>query len=234
MLKSSIILISKISPQDKASMFSLMNDYYENVSREQFLSDLEKKDCVITIKEQGLLCGFSTQVLLHRTVGDKNIRILFSGDTVIDKNHRNSLVLPLAWGKMMLSLLKDQPNIPLYWLLTTKGYKTYRYLPVFFKDYFPSPTKELSDFEANILSYIGKELFNGKFDGNRWIIHAKEKDQRLRPGVADITEAKRNKEEIVYFEKMNPNYPLGDELVCLAQFNEQNLKPFILKRLLCL
>lgn len=126
MLESIIIPISNISPQDKIGMFSLMDDYYENVSKEQFLSDLEKKDCVIMIKEQGLLCGFSTQVLLYRIVEGKNIRILFSGDTVIDKNHRNS------------------------------------------------------------------------------------------------------------FEKMNPNYPLGDELVCLAQFNEQNLKPFILKRLLSL
>ncbi|MBM3253874.1 MAG: hypothetical protein FJZ16_06465 [Candidatus Omnitrophica bacterium] len=232
MLQSIIIPVSNISPQDKIDMLSLMSDYYENVSEEQFLTDLEKKDCVIVIKEEGFLYGFSTQVLLRRTIEGQNIRILFSGDTVIDKKHRNSFVLPLAWGKMMLSILKDQSDIPLYWLLTTKGYKTYRYLPVFFNDYFPSPTRKLTDFEANILSHVGKELFNGKFDGNHWIIHAKDKDQRLRPGVADITEAKRNKEEIAYFEKMNPNHPSGDELVCLAQFKEQNLKPFILKRLL--
>lgn len=232
MLQPIIISVTNISPQDKLDMPSLMHKYYKNVYKEQFLSDLEKKDCVILIKEQRFVCGFSTQVLLWRAIDGQNIRILFSGDTVIDKKYRNSFVLPLAWGKMMLSLLKDQPDIPLYWLLTTKGYKTHRYLPVFFNDYFPSPTRKLSGFETSILNQIGKELFNGKFDAGHWLIHAKDKEQRLRPGVADITEAKRNKEKIAYFEEMNPNYTLGDELVCLAQFSEQNLKPFILKRLL--
>lgn len=235
MLQASIISVSDILFKDKLMMFSLMRRYYENVSKKQFLSDLEKKDCVIMIKEKksSALCGFSTQVLLRRNIKNQDVRIVFSGDTVIDKKHRNSLVLPLTFGKMMLSILKEEPGTPLYWLLTTKGYKTYRYLPVFFKDYFPSPSKKLSSFEKSILTMMGKELLEEKFDAKHWILRAKDGAQRLKPGVADITENRRKKQEIAYFEKMNPNHAQGDDLICLARFSEQNLKPFILKRLLC-
>ena len=54
-----------------------------------------------------------------------------------------SLALPVAWGRLMLSLEEVGAGQHLYWLLTSKGYKTYRFLPVFFNEFYPcfsSPT----------------------------------------------------------------------------------------------
>ena len=98
------------------------------------------------------------------STSDKQVRLLFSGDTVIEERHRNSLSLPVAWGKMMLGILSEQPTAPLYWLLISKGYKTYRYLPVFFHDYFPRPGRRLSRFEREVLEAFTGGLFNGTLD----------------------------------------------------------------------
>ncbi|MFC1643605.1 hypothetical protein ACFL1F_00815 [Chlamydiota bacterium] len=234
MLQSVIKHIDEITDKQKHDMFLLMCVYYGNMSEKQFCYDLAKKDKVIMLMDKESLCGFSTQVLLTYTINCKKTNIVFSGDTVIEKQHNNSFALPIAWGRMMLSILDQEPGIPLYWLLTSKGYRTYRYLPVFFYDYFPRPFRVLSFFEQDLLMSIGEHLFNGKLDTQRWIIMSGKKDQYLQPGVADITEARRSKQEIVYFEKKNSGYIHGDELVCLAEFSRENLNPFILKKLLCL
>ena len=234
MLKSIIKEPDKIIEKEKTEMFLLMHSYYKNVTEENFYNDLSKKDKIIMLMEEEVLCGFSTQVLLKRTINNKKTNIVFSGDTIIDKQHNNSFALPIAWGKMMFSILNENPTIPLYWLLTSKGYKTYRYLPVFFNNYFPKPFIKLTSFEKKLLLCVGQELFEEKLDTQRWILKAGAKDQHLRPGVADITESKRTKQEIVYFEKKNPGYMHGDELICLARFSENNIKPFISKKILAL
>ncbi len=234
MLKSIIKQTDKITDKEKADMFLLMRTYYKNVSKEHFYNDLAKKDRIIMLMDGKSLCGFSTQVLLERTIGNQKTNIVFSGDTIIDKQHNNSFALPIAWGKMMLSILNQYPGMPLYWFLTSKGYKTYRYLPVFFYDYFPKPFAKLSSFEKELLLCVGRELFEEKLDTKRWILIAGKNDQHLRPGVADITESRRSKQEIVYFEKKNPGHMHGDELICIARFAENNIKPFISKKILAL
>ena len=94
------------------------------------------KQWVILLYDQSRLCGFSTQVLFDFPHENRDDKILFSGDTIIDKCRWGSLALPVAWGRLMLSL-ESRPHGELYWLLTSKGYKTYRFLPVFFHEFYP-------------------------------------------------------------------------------------------------
>ena len=230
-IRAVITPVADLSEKQVHHMLRIMQAYYHNVSRDQFLKDLEEKDLVILLWENDCIRGFSTQMLFDHEVEGHWIRVIFSGDTIIEKNCWGSLALPVAWGRMMLSILSGYPDREVYWLLTSKGYKTYRFLPVFFREFYPSCMKETPAFEKVLLCSLGRRKFGDRFDLESWIIRASEGAQYLRSGVADITEARRKDKHVAFFEKANPGHTGGDELVCIARCQEENIKPFILRRL---
>ena len=61
-----------------------------------------------------------------------------SGDTIIDHRFWGEQTLPLAWCCLAGRIKARQPDLPLYWLLIVKGDRTYRYLNVFSKTYYPN------------------------------------------------------------------------------------------------
>lgn len=223
--------VTDVSEKYVCEMLRLMQVYYSNVSPVQFVRDLKEKDWVIILEEDGCICGFSTQMLFDHDVYGHWIKVIYSGDTVIDKSHWRSLALPVAWGRLVISIITEFPNHELYWLLTSKGYKTYRFLPVFFQEFYPSYMKEAPVFEKALLCSLGKRKFGNRFDPESCVIRASNGAQCLWPGVADITEARRNNKDIAFFEKTNPGYAKGDELVCIARCHEENINPFIMRRL---
>jgi len=223
--------VADLSEKYVRNMLRIMQAYYHNVTPDQFVKDLEEKDWVILLWESGCIRGFSTQMLFDHDVEGHQIQVIFSGDTIIEKSHRGSLALPVAWGRLMLSILSDRPERELYWLLISKGYKTYRFLSVFFREFHPSCVKEAPAFEKALLCSLGRRKWGNQFDLESWIIRASEGAQYLRPGVADITDVRRRDKHIAFFEKANPGHTKGDELVCIARCHEENINPFILRRL---
>ncbi len=233
MLRATIHPAGDITLTEQQAMLELMREYYANVEPVAFHADLCAKDFVIVLREGDKLRGFSTQKLTAYDLSGQRVNVLFSGDTIIDRAHRNSLALPLAWTQQMFSILRDDPATPLHWLLTSKGYKTYRYLPIFFKQFFPTYGRGASEIERKILLAATPSLVDdlSRLDQTRWIIRAETGSQKLRPGVADITPPRRANPDIASFESLNPGHARGDELICLVHIEESNFKPFILKRL---
>jgi hypothetical protein len=205
--------------------------HYDGVSGERFLADLRAKQWVILLTDHGKLCGFSTQVLFDHCLAGRRARVLFSGDTIIDKDYWGSLALPLAWGRLMLSLHAAEPAAGLYWLLTSKGYKTYRFLPVFFHEFYPCCTGETPAFEKALLASVASEKFGKRFDPGTGILRAEPGAQRLREGLAEIDGQRLRDPHVAFFQRMNPGHRRGDELVCLARFHPDNLKPYIKRQL---
>lgn len=230
-LESIIITVTDLAEKHVHDMLSIMQKYYLNVTRDQFVKDLKEKDWVILLCEDGCIRGFSTQMLFHHDIEGHRVHVVFSGDTVIEKSHWRSMSLPLAFGRLMFSILSGNPEQKLYWLLTSKGYKTYRFLPIFFREFYPSCVKQTPDFERALLCSLGRRKFGDRFDLESWIICASEGAQCLRPDVADITEARRRDKHVAFFEKANPEHAKGDELVCIVRFHEENLNSFILRQL---
>jgi hypothetical protein len=214
-----------------AEMQELMRAHYEGVTAAQFLADLQAKQWVILLYDQGTLCGFSTQVLFDHTLAGRRVKILFSGDTIIDRQHWGSLALPVAWGRLMLSLQAASPDAGLYWLLTSKGYKTYRFLPVFFREYYPCCESETPDFEQALLTSAAAERFGKRFDTASGILRAEPGAQRLREGIAEIDDQRLRDPHVAFFRNRNPGHARGDELVCLARFHPDNLNPYIRRQL---
>jgi hypothetical protein len=230
-LESQTLSVRELQPECIAQMEQLMRAHYEGVSGSQFLADLRAKQWVILLRDQGQLCGFSTQVLFDYPLAGRPARILFSGDTIIEKNHWGSLALPVAWGRLMLSLCAARPDSELFWLLTSKGYKTYRFLPVFFHRFYPCCDGETPAFEKALLEGVAGQRFGKRFDPAGGILRAEAGAQRLREGIADIDAGRLRDPHVAFFQKMNPGHLRGDELVCLARFHMDNLKPYIRRQL---
>lgn len=231
-LASKTVPATSLSEGMISEMVRLMQAHYEGVSAEQFRADLAGKHWVILLRDGPRLCGFSTQVLFRLGVMGRDVRVLFSGDTIIDKACWGTLALPLAWGRLMLGLLDEEPETPLYWLLTSKGYKTYKFLPVFFREFHPCVGVPVPEFADAIRTVAARRIGGARYDANRGILHACSPDpQRLRPGVADLEPRRLHDRHVSFFQSVNPGHAHGDELVCLAQFHRQNLSPFILRQL---
>jgi hypothetical protein len=228
-LESQTIPVAQLRPECVAQMLHLMQAHYEGVPEEQFLSDLRAKQWVILLYDESRLCGFSTQTLFDFPHENRPTRILFSGDTIIDKDHWGSLALPVAWGRLMLSL--TSPAIELYWLLTSKGYKTYRFLPVFFHEFYPCHTAETPAFERTLLSSVATQRFGARFDPATCVLRAGPGAQHLRAGIAELDGKRLRDPHVAFFQQRNPGHRGGDELVCLARFHTDNLKPYILRQL---
>lgn len=228
-LESQTIPVAQLRPECVGQMLRLMQTHYEGVSEGQFVRDLQAKQWVILLYEENGLCGFSTQVLFDFPHESRPTRIFFSGDTIIDKHHWGSLALPVAWGRLMLSL--TSPGLDLYWLLTSKGYKTYRFLPVFFYEFYPCFSKPTPTFEKALLESVAGLRFGRRFDPASGVLRAEPGAQRLREGVAELDDRRLRDPHVAFFQQQNPGHARGDELVCLARFHPDNLKPYIRRQL---
>jgi hypothetical protein len=231
-LKADIVPVNVLSSNDVKRMFALMQRYYLNVNQQQFLKDLSEKDYVIALYDDGILRGFSTWMTFEYENQGCKVNVIFSGDTIIERDCWSSLALPLAWGRLMLAILADKPEQPLYWLLTSKGYKTYRFLPVFFREFYPCLQANTPPFEKALAVQLGQQKYGDRFNAENWVVKARLEDQLLRSGVADISSQQLKNEHIAFFVRTNPGHAQGDELICLAHCHPDNLKPFILRKLL--
>lgn len=230
-LESQTVSVTQLRPDCAAQMLRLMQTHYEGVSEQQFLADLEAKQWAILLYEKDRLCGFSTQVLFDFLHEGRATRILFSGDTIIDKQHWGSLALPVAWGRLMLTLQNANPQTELYWLLTSKGYKTYRFLPVFFHEFHPCFSAPTPAFERTLVDRVASQRLGGRYDPVSGVLKAERGAQRLREGVAELDGRRLRDPHVRFFESQNPGHARGDELICLARFHPENLKPYIRRQL---
>lgn len=230
-LAAETIPLRELSAADATAMLRLMDAHYAGVTEERFRADLATKQWIILLRAGDQLCGFSTQVAFDHPCAGQTVRVVFSGDTIIDKQHWGSFALPVAWGRLMLALLAERPDTDLYWLLTSKGYKTYRFLPVFFRAFTPCHDRAASAFETELLRSVATARFGSRFDPAAGVLRAAAGDQRLREGVAALDEKRLRDPHVAFFQQRNPGHREGDELVCLARFHPENLSGFIRRQL---
>src|SRR5689334_8795057 len=133
-LKGLLLPTPAVTDAQREAMFALMDRYYENITPASFATDLAEKQWVILLldPQSGEVCGFSTQVLLDAAIAGRPIKALFSGDTIVARDRWGDPALAHVWGRLALSLIDALPETDLYWFLISKGYKTYRFLPLFF------------------------------------------------------------------------------------------------------
>ena len=76
-----------LTAQQRDAMFSLLADHFDRVTREQFESDLEKKDWVLLLQDEaGNLAGFSTIQKYDTQAFGRQISVVYSGDTIVRRD----------------------------------------------------------------------------------------------------------------------------------------------------
>jgi len=224
--KATIINVCDITAVQREDMLSLMALHYAGVDPAVFRRDLDEKQWVIALIESDAerIVGFSTQVLLEVEGRDQPITALFSGDTIVKQSHRAHSKLARAWGRLVLGLIDAFPGRDLYWFLIAKGYKTYRFLPVFFEEFYPRFDEPTPVRVQAILDAVACRKFPQGYDHRTGIVHANGEDPcRLRDGVAEITAERLADPHVRFFASQNPGHARGDELCCLAPLTRGNL-----------
>jgi hypothetical protein len=131
--------IDDISPGDILAMHGLFSGYYENTDIATFIADLSKKSGAILVHEKGggPLRGFSTITTLPLPEAGENAIGVFSGDTILHHEYWGDRSLKDGFVRYMLKLKLSNPLRRVYWLLISKGYKTYLLMAKNFVEYYP-------------------------------------------------------------------------------------------------
>ena len=207
----------QLTSAETSGMEALYNHYYCGAASDGFQNDLAQKDWVILLKQAGTVQGFSTQKL-YTCDGDT---FLFSGDTVVDRTIRNQTGLAGAFGHLMEFLNARHPTDRLFWLLISKGPRTYRFLPTFFNVFYPNPDSLHTPLRGK-LDMFATRLFGARYSPETHVLHFPEAKDRLRDEWACEDET-RDDTETRFFKSANPGWRDGDELACIAPLAMDNL-----------
>ena len=228
-LRSAVHNVQSLAQADRDRLFRLMEQSYANKQRDCFNTDLDAKQWVILVRrpDDDRIVGFSTQTLLEACVGGNQICALYSGDTVVDRSDWGDPALAHAWGNFALVLMDQHPieRGPLYWFLTSKGFRTYHYLPLFFRHFFPCPDMETPGLEQSIIDVLGKLVGRERYDAEHGIIRTDGHSDFVRPEIADLGARRKNDKHVCFFAERNPSFAQGDELCCLAPLSRENFTP---------
>jgi hypothetical protein len=217
-LRASIVSVADLRAEDRASMFRLMQKYYDAFTEEAFHADLARKDAVILLRDRGVIQGFSTLVSLRATDGHKTVYGIFSGDTVIERRYWGQQALQKAFLRYLFREKLRRPLSTLYWLLISKGYKTYLMMANNFAEHFPRYEMDTPPDKKNIAETFYVKLFPGCYNPATGLIVIPAETCRLKNGVAEISnELATSNPRIAFFEKANPEWRSGVELACLAR-----------------
>lgn len=229
-LTGRVVSLSDLDASLKDSMFALMHQFYFAEKR-AFLNDLGNKTTVILLEDNdGTLQGFTSVALFDLPLNGRQLKVLFSGDTIVHPDFWGSLELPRVWGKFMYETLLAAGDVPLYWFLISSGYKTYRFLPAYFLEFYPCHDCETPPELQSILDAAARHIFPEGYYPDKGIIKLKHPTP-LRAGISDQGEEKSRNPHIAFFLKKNPGHISGEELACITHLTRENFKPFV-KRLL--
>ena len=222
-LTGKIIDINELSKDYKRQMYSLFTRYFV-VKEETFFNDLTEKEKVILLFADGTkkIKGFSTLKMIKTTVENTKIKAVFSGDTIVDSFYRNEKELMKHFGKFIYNNMEK--GIKFYWFLISMGFRTYRFLPLIFKDYYPRFDKKTPVFEKKVIDVLAYEKFGEAYDKEKGVIIPRNKNF-LKGKHASIPLNRLTNPHIKYFLKSNPGYTKGDELACITEIKKENFKP---------
>lgn len=206
----------------RAQMYELFCSQFENVPREQFYADLDEKNWVMLLQDDGKVVGFSTLDVYETTINDQQMTLVYSGDTAVDRETWSDSALSYhlmgAFGWLRHHYSCDH----LYWFLLVSGYRTYRLLPVFSDVFYPRYDRATPADVQALMDGMAAQRFGANYDPASGIVRL-ENPSILREGYRGIPENRLSDPDIAFFAERNPGHLQGDELVCFCELAEDKL-----------
>lgn len=219
-LRASVVRRSSISSADCDAMFGVFERYYQGATRQQFEADLDEKDWIILLRAGNSIRGFSTLLTRRLQMDGKNVVCVFSGDTVLEKEHWGDPALGKAFLRHLLRVCLENPRHQVYWMLISKGYKTYLLMARNFSDCWPYPGRATPSFEQNVMNIFYQAKFGERYDSKCGRILCGDGEDACRVGqdIAPISQEMRRRNFLIdAFAAFNPRWERGEELACIAR-----------------
>jgi hypothetical protein len=225
LMNAARLLSTETLPErDRLAMYSLLSTHFEGVTPATFEADLHQKNWVILMEKNGILKGFSTLLFYQTEFGGEIISVVYSGDTIVDPSAWSSSTLSKAWIAAVKKLRRDYPEGKLYWLLISSGYRTYRFLPTFWREFYPRFDLTTPLATRELMEFLGRDRFGECYNRETGIVRFPH-PQKLRGKLKGIPPERLKDSHVNFFNTKNPGHLLGDELLCLTEIAEANLTP---------
>ncbi len=223
-MNSKLISTRELSLLDVEEMFGLLNSHFKGVKRDVFNNDLDSKNWVILIKDEQTneLKGFSTLLMYDTCFEGENISIVFSGDTIVDPSAWSSSALSTGWISSINKLRNEYCKGKLYWLLISGGYRTYRFLPLFWKEFYPCYDTPTPERILHLMQDLSVKRFGENYNIKTGVVRFPH-PHILRDRLHGIPTQRLRDPHIQFFQTLNPGHLYGDELVCFTEISEENL-----------
>lgn len=221
MSTTGLIAREALSEKQQDEMFALLAAHFEGVTRPQFDRDLIEKNWVIEIRRDGRLLGFSTLLVCERRFDGEAITAIFSGDTIVSPEAWNSPALARTWIAAVNSLRASAPDRRCFWLLLTSGFRTYRFLPVFWREFYPRFNGVTPPALRRLTDALASSQYGEQYGADGIVRFSS--PQRLRAALAEPPAGRANNSHVAFFLERNPGHASGDELACITEIAESNL-----------
>lgn len=215
----------EVPESDRAAMFALLATHFDGVEPGTFNRDLDEKNWVLLFTDDGVLKGFTTLLAYETVYRSEPVAVIYSGDTIMARDAWSTSALPRSWIATVRSL-QDRylGGCRLYWLLLTSGFRTYRLLPVFWREFYPRHDAETPETTRALITALATERLGRCYDPERGIVQFAS-PQVLRGGLQDVSPGRLHDPHVTFFLERNPGWRRGDELVCLTEIAFENLTP---------
>ena len=215
---------SDLTADDRAAMLALLSAHFAGVTANGFAADLAGKNWAVLVERDGQLVGFSTLAVYGQTVAGERLTVVCSGDTIVSPDAWGAAAFPRAWIMAVYQLRETHPDGRLVWLLLTSGFRTYRFLPVFWRTFYPQHGKPTPPAWDRVLTELAGRRFGDQFDPATGIVRFHQ-PQRLRGPLAAVPAGRAAEADVVFFLARNPGHADGDELACVADLDPAQLTP---------
>jgi len=208
---------------ERAEMFTLLSTHFHGVERCSFDRDLDEKNWVLLFEDGVQLRGFST-LLAYDTVHDGElISVVYSGDTIMARDGWRTATLPRTWITAVRAIRERHlRGKRLYWLLLTSGFRTYRLLPVFWRQFYPRYDAPTPPRVQALLDDLAAQRLGPCYCREKGLVQFT-RPQVVREGLHDVGVGRLNEPHVAFFLERNPGWCRGDELVCLTEISFENL-----------
>jgi hypothetical protein len=217
-----LISRAELTRDDVSGMYRLLATHFAGVTPDQFQLDLNEKNWSLLIERGGDVVGFTTIRAYETTFEGAPVSVIYSGDTIVAPQAWSSQTLPRAWVESVAKLRAYYPRGQYLWLLITSGFRTYRFLPLFWRKFFPCFDCETPEESRRLIEHLAAERFGDQYDPASGIVRLRH-PQRLREELAGIPPGRGDDPHVAFFAAKNPDHARGDELVCITELSPQNL-----------
>lgn len=107
-------------------------------------------------------------------------------------------------------------------MLFTSGFRTYRFLPLFWRDFYPQYDLPTPETWQRILDELAAKKIGSQYNRLTGVVRFP-RPQRLASILAGIPAGRLDDPHVAFFAIRNPMHAAGDELVCLCELTPQNL-----------